>query len=708
MKLLYCLYKNKGISVLLIFSLLLLIFDFSIFAQNKVLRMSDAVNYAQKHSQTYKNKKYSRAKKRISLTQAIDAIKATRKKESTVRYSLLFNIKLPEKHGLPKEIDLLMKVPEIENDIKNLTKELEEVKLSDQEKTEDCFFNIYDSEQKAKLTQSYLDEMKEKLKKLDQQLLLGEANQKDVSSLQDQIQKQETQLSQYLSKEEQYKDKLSDIVGFDVRRGYTFSNPLRKYDVDRSNLNKLITYSLNNDFNIFKTRNAETIARRKVDQVYDIYGKRWGNIVKIIENDVKSNQEVDIDEMLDRYQTLLNKIDKPWVGNYVIRLLFFKIKIPKEWFKKEWDGVRYFDGEKYSIIVALKEKEDAIRETKAAEKELKTSIKDGFENLKSLWKIYDSSIMAEQRAQREYDRVFLSNKLGQASYEEVDMAKSDLMDAQISKLDNLVNYNKQLSSFNKITCGAIESLMTNEDIFLKSVQTGDSVLEYEEFLEDSLGDSQAVQEEKSDIMYYINNIVDQRHSVFGLQVMKGYPNHITHYELLAPDKNLIAKKTEIGKTVSILPIEYQGSTNFFVRLYDGDKFVDEGTFDSLVFKGKLQLSQNLDKQSNLVDDIQVQQDVNKKNVVGMYELLSDNGNAVRRIKLNIPDSYNVSYYKVFDLDGNQVGKRNKFYKISEFFSYLKFVWNDLSGLSVNLYDSNYELKYVVKFNESTNELLANE
>ena len=63
MKLLYCLYKNKGISVLLIFSLLLLIFDFSIFAQNKVLRMSDAVNYAQKHSQTYKNKKYSRAKK---------------------------------------------------------------------------------------------------------------------------------------------------------------------------------------------------------------------------------------------------------------------------------------------------------------------------------------------------------------------------------------------------------------------------------------------------------------------------------------------------------------------------------------------------------------------------------------------------------------------------------------------------------------------
>lgn len=687
-----------------------ILFDFYIFAQNKVLKMSDAITYVQNHSQSFKDKSDSRIKKKMELSQAIDAVNETRKKESTVRFSLLFNIKLPEKHALPKEIDLLMKVPKIESEIKILTKELEQIKLSEQEKAQNYFITIYEYDQKSKLLQQSLDELNGKLQKLNQQLTLGRASQKDISSLKEQIKMKETQLTECLNNFEIYKQKLSDIIGFDVSNEYIFPNPLKIFEVDRSYLDKLIQYSLNNDFNVFKARNDELVARRKVDEIYGIYGKKWGNIVKSIENDVKSNDKVDLDVLLDKYQDLLTKIDQPWVGNYTINLLLFKINIPKEWFKKEYDGNRYFDDEKYAIIVAIKEREEAIKATQAAEKELRNNIKDEFENLKNLWKAYSASSISLELAQHEYDRLILANKLGQASYDEVDESKSNLSNNQMSNFESLISYNKQLSSFNKTTCGAIDSLMENKDLFLKSIQTGNSVSEVEELLNDSLSNNDILEDEQNAIIYYINNAIDQRKSIFGLQVMKGYPNNITHYELLSPERTLIAKKMEIDKTISILPIEYKGSTNFFVRLYDGDKFIDEATFNAVILKGKLNLNQNATKSEAQISqdqfNIQSTQLAPLESVIGMYEI-NNKGNIVRNLKINIPQSKEIAYYKIIDLSGNQIGSKNKFYKISQPFSYLGFVFNNLSKLKVNLFDANYNLKCTANFNESKNELYIN-
>ena len=74
-----------------------------------------------------------------------------------------------------------------------------------------------------------------------------------------------------------------------------------------------------------------------------------------------------------------------------------------------------------------------------------------------------------------------------------------------------------------------------------------------------------------------------------------YKDVITHYEILTPEKVTVANKTEIGKDVSILPIEYKGTSDLLVRLYNNDDFIDEATFDAMYSRGKLQIKKVAEK-----------------------------------------------------------------------------------------------------------------
>lgn len=688
---------KKILSIILIVNIVIIFTKVDIFSQSKTLTMSQAVNYAQDVSKDYRNKQNSKVTKKIQLMQAIDAVKDIRKKESTVRFSLLFNIQMPEKHALPKEIDLLMNIPKIETEIKGITKELENIKLSTKEETETCFIDVYGCEQKCKFNQSILNEMNKRLAKMRFQQKSGIASQKDISSLENKIKTQETKVSGLLQTFERQKEKLSEIVNFDVSTNYLFTNPMQKVDIDRNYLNKIIDYSLNNDLTLYKAQNEENIARKNVDELYNVYNKKWGGIVKRIESEVHKDTPIDFDQFLDKYNDLLVDIDKPWSGDYTIKLLFIKINIPKAWFKKELDGLRYFEDQKYAIFVALKEKEDAINKTQFIKKELKTKVEDDFENLKALWKAYNASLDVYMRAKKEYDRVYMANKVGTASYDDVNIEKNNLELAQEAELDNLIAYNKQLCSYDKLTCGAITALRKDENVFLKSVKTGNSTSELEELI--GLGSNVA-----NKIIYYINNAVDQRRVVFGLQVPSEYPDKITHYEVLTPEKTVIAKKTDINKSISVLPIEYKGSTELLVRLYNNDQFITEGSFDAVLSRGVLSGIEKTDEDSGApLKDLEKQEE---KTVLGRYSITNFVGSSIQKLKLDIPSTEGVSFFKIVDIDGKQIGKKNKFYSLTESFSYLGFAMNDLSKLKIELYNAQNKLKYIAVFDEEKKEIVA--
>lgn len=664
----------------------------------KILTIEQAVQYGLNTSKDYKDKKFFLTTKKVELMQAIDAIKDIRKKESTVRFSLLFNIKMPEKHALPKEIELLMKVPKIETEIRDITKELENIKLLEKEKAERCFIDVYGCEKKCKFNKSILDEKNKKLVNMKLKQKSGKASQKDVESLEKEIKTQEAKVSRLYQTYERQKEKLSEIIGFDVSVNYLFANPMKKLDIDRCYEENIVTYTVNNDFTLYKTQNSENLARKNVNEIYNIYNKRWGKIIKIIESDIHKDSDVDFEQFLIKYKEMLEEIDKHWSGYYTIRLLFIKIQIPKEWFKGELDGTRYFEDHKYAIFVALKEKEDAINKTQAVKRELISQVKDGFEILKELQNAYNVALDEYTKAKKEYDRVYLSNKRGIASYDEVKVAKSNLELAQEAELDGLINYNKQICYYNRLTCGAVTALEKDENIFLEATKTGDSVSELEELIGKG---SNA----ENKILYYINDAVDQLRVVFGLQVPSEYPEKITHYEVLTPEKTIIAKKTEINKSISVLPVEYKGSTELFVRLYNNDDFVAEGYFDSIIDRGFLNGIETKGEKdvAKSKDDIEEQE---ARRVLGKYSINNFVGSAVKKLRLDIPSTEGVTFFKVVDSDGTPIGKKDKYYSLTESFSYLGFAMNDLNKLKVELYNAKNVLKYVAIFDEVTKEIVV--
>lgn len=682
--------SRKIITVICVVSLIVLNVQFQVYAE-KMLTVDDAVNYAHKTSADYRNKKNSLATKRIQLTQAREAIKDARKKESTVRFSLLFNIKFPEKHAMPKEIELIMKVPKIEGEIKNINKSLEGIELTDKSKTENNFLKVYEYIQKSQLAQADLDVMNKQLSKMKMQLNIGKAKQTDVTDLENAIKAKESLLAGYEKNLESSKEQLSELVGFDVSKNYMFKNPLQKVDVDRKYLNDIINYTLSNDVSLFQAQNTEGLARRNVDELYQIYGNKWGKIVKNIESDVRSNSDLDFNQFLDKYNKLLDDIDKPWNGNYIINLLLFKIKIPKEWFKGEYDGQRYFEDEKYALFVALKEKEDAINQTKAIKRELTSNVKNGYEQLKDLWRNYQKSVELTKQNKLKYDRIFMKNKVGQADFGEVEAEKSNYESAQATEFDDLISYNQQLIAFNKLTCGSVDALRKNVDIFLESVASGDSVAETEELMEDN-----------NSIIYYINNVVDQKRVIFGLHVPQKYKDVITHYEILTPERVTVANKTEIGKDVSILPIEYRGTSDLFVRLYNNDDFVDEATFDAMYSRGKLQIKEVAEKSVVQKDEVPSQK------TLGTYNIIEVAGNSVKKIRFDIAKTNGVSFYKIVDNSQGEIGAKDKFYAITDAFSYLGFALNDLSQVKINLYDANHNLKFVAGFDTLKKEIVVNQ
>ncbi len=117
------------ISLILIVALALqvMIFPFTgepVFAATRI-SLDKAIQLAIHNSDALEEIKLDLLKKIIwKRQQAVEGLRDIRKKESTVRFSLLFSISFPEKHAMPKEIELIMKIPKIDHEIDILNHKL--------------------------------------------------------------------------------------------------------------------------------------------------------------------------------------------------------------------------------------------------------------------------------------------------------------------------------------------------------------------------------------------------------------------------------------------------------------------------------------------------------------------------------------------------------------------------------------------------------
>lgn len=548
------------------------------FSQQRNFNIDDIIAMAESNSEGVKTVKIDKIQKEIELKQAKDGIKDTRKNESTVRFSLLFNIKFPEKHGMPKEIELVMKVPQIQSEIAVLKEQLGYEQLKSSTEAQLLFYDVLQAQYDLDFYEKRLEEAEILLKQVKSQLKIGDGKLEDVEYMENLVKNYEKSLNSSITSLDRKKEKLGELIGKDVRIGYTFEEYLPETTIVRSQLTDIINYSLENDFNLYTASQDRKYAEKEVEEVLSIYKSQYSKYIGDIESYIKSHEdkEIDYDEFIQMYNHTLTKIDSPWAGVYVINLLFFKIKIPKEWFKGTYSGTRYMEDQKYALFVSLVERDKARKEEENVKKELINSIKDSYEILKQMQKSYEDAKTNLDNMEKNYNAALQENKLGLVSFSSLESTRASMYEQQKTLYEMQIEYAKALTDFDLITSGYVSNTLIAGSSVTGDYEAGNT---FADSFESEIQDGTAAK-------WYINTSSTEYNFSFGLEIPSEYD--VDKYELYYNNQK-IGDKTAINKNIVHLAITYADTTIMQVKLYKGDTLKYIAYFDGSDYEGELVL-----------------------------------------------------------------------------------------------------------------------
>ncbi len=544
-------------------------------AEETLLTLSQAESLALRNSDSIRKVTLSRVKKQIELKQAYAAIADTRKNESTVRFSLLFNIKFPEKHGMPKEIELLTKVPDIQSELKILNAEYDNARLTALTDCQQQYYTVVFSAYDVDYCRNLLNEAETAQKQVASAYAAGNALKSDAEYMDKQVNDARTSLTKAQSTYERAKEKLSSMLGTDVTKGYRFACDLPDTEITRAMLAGAKEYALKYSYSYYKALETKNNAESSTETVKSVYSGRYGSDASIIMSYLNScrarGEAVDFDYFIKIYNSFLSTIQRPWEGNYTIKLIFFKIRIPKEWFKKTYSGERYLEDERYALFVSLAELDEAEQDRKTAYNTLVSAVTDGFYALNETRNAYLSAEGQLSAAERDYNSALNDNRKGLVSFTELYDKKTALLEQQRSIYEMRADYAKSLSAYDLQCAGYISDKLSGGS------QGG--IKNYE------LGVTTGA--DQSQPSWYVNVSGASYKCTFGVNIPDSYG--ATHYELFTSEGRQIGKRTSIGKSLTGLSTVYSDTSLLTLKLYADGELKYTAVFDGMQYGGTLDI-----------------------------------------------------------------------------------------------------------------------
>ena len=626
-------------------------------AAEKELSLSQAISLTVKNSSKLRSITLSKIKKQIQLKQAYSAIADTRRNESTIRFSLLFNIRWPEEHGMPKEVELLTKVPDIQSEIKILNAKYNYTVLSETAKCEQQYYDVMYCNYEVDFYKAMLAEAEEAYNKILREYAAGNAKKSDIDYMKKQVKDAQNSLSKAQSAYEAAKSKLSKIIGRDVTKGYTFGSTLPAVNIDRSMLPSIENYALQNDFTYYEARENLNNAESANDTMKSVYSGRYGsdvaNVMSYINSCKARGEELDYEVFIDKYNAFLSKIEAPWKGSYKISLIFFSISIPKEWFKGEFSGDRYLEDERYALFVNLAELEEIRAEKESAEEELLSSINDGYDTLAASKSAYTQAVGYLSDAEDSYEEALQDNMAGLVEYTELYDKKIGLMEQQKSIYEMRTDYAKSISEFNLLTSGFISDIIFGTD--------NSALKDYEDGI--STGDMV----DSNTPSWYVDTHGSDYKCEFGVKIPSSYG--VTHYELYTEDDLQIGARTKINGKLKGINVIYSDSSLLKLKFYANNELKYIAVFDGMQYFGTLDM-QSVDGGTEQLSA--GKWSISNRGIKSTFRVTSDMFDF---------DSFEV-YYKE-----QLVGKGTA----ASGFSHLSSTFGDLSDFSVVLYYAGAEM-----------------
>lgn len=666
--------KKKIFSVILviIFFTLSITKDFNVLAASKkTLTLKMAMQMALTESSDYALLENKRTLTKVQYDQSVKKLKLKEKNQKTFRWTPLLSFDFPEQPDLADAFEYVYKPLELQSEIDKLDHEIKDYVYEIYKKVQLQFIKVYVLQEKIDFNEKRIAGYQKTYEKNRARLILGQANQTDVDTIEKKIETLENTLASDKRNFEAEKEKLSEIIGIsDLSTSYRFDNPFTDADLDRQMLPKIIDYTLENDDSYYQAQVDTENALLALNTNYRLMKEQYGSDMSMIDsfiNQAKSGKKIDSAAFKLTYNKFLEKVDAPWQGTK--KILF--IKIPKEWFKGAIDGVRYVEDEPYALYEAAIEYQNLLKEQEALKAEITAEVKANYENYVSTKNACSNMKKSIEDKKDELQKSAIKNTRGELTYEEYFAIQEEYEDYQMDYLDAQASYSEILYGFDRLSCGAITDYLEGNSSLLAIAKGGESFV---------------VADEGEGAYYYIHSLVSDNMFEFGISVTEEFDIDIESYELWV-DGVRIGERTGIEYTIRHLALDMKEVGKTFVRLYASDSFIDDCEIDPTQYTGKLNITKGytIEKEDETL-------------VAGYTIENDDKGLAVLSI-IPEPDE-SMMFYNLKDSYGNYLVSDEKI-SIKNTFRYLSILQTNIEELTICFYGEAGNLLYEAEFNSSS-------
>lgn len=639
-------------------------------ATDKTLTVSTAKNMALAQSSEYTKQKNKLALAKMQYSQSIKAIKLKEKNQRTFRWSPLLNFKFPEKPNLTDQMEYTYKPLELQSQIDTLNHSITDCVYGIYEKVELCFVEVYVLQERIAFNEERILSYQTSLEKNKARLLSGLATQSDVDAIEKKLENLNSTLLSDKRSFESAKEKLGGMIGIDVSTSYRFQNPFIDAELNRDMEEELIAYTLEHDDAYYQTKTATANGLLQLNTNYDLMQQQYGTSnMRIIDSFVaqaKRGEKLDSAAFKMKFEEFLNAVDRPWQGKK--RILF--IKIPKEWFKGEIDGIRYVEDEPYVLYESALEYQSLYTDEQSQKKELTDSVKTSYDNYVSTRNSSQALEKEVSKKAEELKRAAILNSTGQMTYEEYEQVQAEYEELQMDSLDAKAAYSQVLYSFDRLTCGAVGAYLKGDSIELSAAEGGQSYV---------------VEDEGAGVYYFIRSMVENNLFEIGLSVPEDFEISISDFELWV-DGVQIGERTKTDKTIRHLALDVKDVNRVFIRLYDGENFIDDCEIDASVYSDKLTIK---------TYRVETTQDLQ----IGTYTAATNSVTGLWEIKIQLQSDQEAVSYNIKTKNGKYLISEKKI-PAGETFRYLAAAEGSLDDLIICLYDEQETLVCEAQFNSS--------
>lgn len=542
-------------------------------SSERSLSLEQAQALALANSKSYKKIQTKISLQKVKYADAVKSIALKQKNMKTFRWSPLLSFKFPEWPDLADSYEWQYKPVQIQCQLTTLWHELTDMKYEITEKVSNLYVQAYISQEKTAFAVRRKETLEQTLERNRVLLQTGKALQADIDKMEQTVKKLDSDLSQRQRELANAKKKLTELVSLDVTYGYRLENPMVTSGIERSALQSLKEYTLENDQGYYEAKMNTRLGLISLELNEDLMNSHYGskmNLIRTYINQAKQGQEIDGDAFKAAYDSFLETIEKPWSGSK--KILF--IKIPKEWFKGSLDGARYIEDDPYVLYTAAVEYADLKNEEESIKAELETNISDSFEAAVTAQNVYQSLKEDTDRQKKAVEKAELLNRLGNLSNKELSAEQESYEALQMDTLDALAASSELIYSFDRLTCGGITKYREGELTGAEAASGGDGFL---------------TGEPAGEAAYYIRTKAEDNLFLFGIIIPDDYGLDVTGFELWV-NGTRIGERTAADSELKHLTLTLDGIDQAVVRLSSGDDLLAECGVDPMVSSGKLDIT----------------------------------------------------------------------------------------------------------------------